>query len=89
MEDLNRNAVKQGFLLIWKRMLRGGLVLAARELSDESQNDSDWDPNTHTFLSFGLVSRFFIPGLDPVTLWDQRVSQYLEEQILLEKAHRV
>jgi hypothetical protein len=89
MEDLNRNAVKQGFLLIWKRMLRGGLVLASRELSDESQKDSDWDPNTHTFLSFGLVSRFFNPDLDPLALWEQRVSQYLEAQILIEKAHRV
>lgn len=86
MEDLNRNAIKQGFLLIWKRMLRGGLVLASQELSDESKKDSDWDPNAHTFLSFGLASRFFNRELDPLALWDQQVSQYLEAQLLLEKS---
>lgn len=85
MENLNRNALKQGFLLIWKRMVRGGLVLASQELSDESAKDGDWDPNTHTFLSFGLASRFFNRELDPLAVWDNQVLPYLEAQIFLVK----
>jgi hypothetical protein len=85
MEDLNRNAIKQGFLLIWKRMVRGGLVLASQELSDESTKDSDWDPNAHTFLSFGLASKFFNRELDPLMVWDRQVLPYLEAQIFLVK----